>query len=144
MRKAREIHIQQKSVKKIRGAIKERTRHHKIQEAELAINTFQADSFSSTAAFTSSFHHTLFGYFPLLSMIYTPCTINYCPFHLSPICSTLLSLSHSTLSLSRDIAYPVLYRYSLSFSLLILLDPSTTFLPLIHVLTNLNLHSTTW
>ena len=63
-------------------------------------------------------------------------TFIHCPFHpLSPSYSTLFPL--------RDLVYPSLYWCSYNFSLLILLASSTTLL-LIHVSTNLTLHSTTW
>ena len=72
-----------------------------------------------------------------------PCTFKNCPFHLicSHMCSTLLSPSHP---IPFHLAYPSLYWCFFSFSLLVLLAPTTTSFLLILALTNLTLSSTTW
>ena len=69
----------------------------------LAANTaFQSVSFLLIVAFTSSFHHILFGFFP------PTCNLNHCPFHLLPHMLNSI-ISYPTPFPSRDLAYPSVY-----------------------------------
>ena len=99
-------------------------------------------SFLLIAALNTIFYHTFFMFVSsTLVEFHTSLALStivrFTYFH---VCTTLLSSSYSTLSVSRNLVYPSLKWCSLSFWLLIFIAPFTTSLLLINTHKNLTLH----